>query len=68
MFAPLHERIATGAFENYERRIRPGPLDDWLQAEREILGSHYTGHVVSTDTTLRLSDTHTVTYVTDHLQ
>ena len=34
----LHERIATRAFENYERRIRQGPLDDWLQAEQEILG------------------------------
>jgi len=37
--ATLHERIATRAFENYERRIRQGPLDDWLQAEQEILGS-----------------------------
>lgn len=37
--ATLHERIALRAFENYERRIRQGPLDDWLQAEREILGS-----------------------------
>jgi hypothetical protein len=36
--ATLHERIATRAFENYERRVRQGPLDDWLQAEREILG------------------------------
>ena len=36
--ANLHERIATRAFENYERRIRQGPLDDWLQAEQEILG------------------------------
>jgi hypothetical protein len=35
--ANLHERIATRAFENYERRIRQGPLDDWLQAEQEIL-------------------------------
>jgi hypothetical protein len=34
----LHERIATQAFEHYERRIRQGPLDDWLQAEQEILG------------------------------
>jgi hypothetical protein len=34
----LHERIARRAFENYERRIRQGPLDDWLQAEQEILG------------------------------
>jgi len=37
--ATLHERIAARAFENYERRIRQGPLDDWLQAEKEILGS-----------------------------
>jgi len=36
--ANLHERIATRAYENYERRIRQGPLDDWLQAEQEILG------------------------------
>ena len=35
--ANLHERIATRAREIYERRIRQGPLDDWLQAEQEIL-------------------------------
>ena len=35
--ATLHERINTRAFEIYERRIRLGPLDDWLQAEQEIL-------------------------------
>jgi len=40
--ANLHERIATRAFENYERRIRQGPLDDWLQAEQEILGQQNT--------------------------
>ena len=40
--AHLHERIATRAFENYERRIRQGPLDDWLQAEQEILGQKNT--------------------------
>ena len=40
--ATLHERIATRAFENYERRIRQGPLDDWLQAEQEILGQKNT--------------------------
>jgi hypothetical protein len=34
----LHDRIASRAFENYERRIRQGPLDDWLQAEKNILG------------------------------
>ena len=38
----LHERIATRAFENYERRIRQGRLDDWLQAEQEILGQKKT--------------------------
>ena len=37
MSATLHERIATRAFEIYERRIRQGPLDDWLRAEQEIL-------------------------------
>ncbi|TKS57745.1 MAG: hypothetical protein EWM72_03473 [Nitrospira sp.] len=34
----LHEWIATRAYEHYERRIRQSPLDDWLQAEQEILG------------------------------
>jgi hypothetical protein len=33
----LHTRIATRACEIYERRTRQGALDDWLQAEREIL-------------------------------
>jgi len=33
----LHARISTRAFEIYEQRIRQGSLDDWLQAEREIL-------------------------------
>jgi hypothetical protein len=33
----LHQQIAKRAYEIYERRIRQGPLDDWLQAEREIL-------------------------------
>ena len=33
----LHTRIATRALEIYEQRIRQGALDDWLQAEREIL-------------------------------
>lgn len=33
----LHGQIATRAYEIYERRIRQGPVDDWLQAEREIL-------------------------------
>ncbi|MBI3355241.1 MAG: DUF2934 domain-containing protein [Nitrospirae bacterium] len=35
--ATLHDRIATRAYEIYERRAHQGPLDDWLQAEREIL-------------------------------
>jgi hypothetical protein len=34
----LHEQIAIRAYQNYERRICQGPLDDWLQAEQEILG------------------------------
>jgi len=38
----LHERIATRAYEHYERRIRRGPLDDWLRAEQEILGQQNT--------------------------
>ena len=33
----LHQHIAKRAYEIYERRIRQGALDDWLQAEREIL-------------------------------
>jgi hypothetical protein len=33
----LHARITMRAREIYERRIRQGALDDWLQAEREIL-------------------------------
>jgi len=42
--ATLHERIAARAFENYKRRIRQGPLDDWLQAEQEILEQKNTRH------------------------
>lgn len=38
MSKDLHEEIATRAYEIYERRIRQGALDDWLQAEQEILG------------------------------
>ena len=41
----LHEQIATRAYEHYERRIRQGPLDDWLQAEQEILVQKNTRHV-----------------------
>ena len=33
----LHNQIARRAYEIYERRISQGALDDWLQAEREIL-------------------------------
>ena len=33
----LHAKITMRAREIYEQRIRRGPLDDWLQAEREIL-------------------------------
>jgi hypothetical protein len=33
----LHAKIATRAREIYEQRVRQGALDDWLQAEREIL-------------------------------
>lgn len=40
----LHERIAKRAYEIYERRIRQGALDDWLQAEREILGHKKTSN------------------------
>jgi hypothetical protein len=42
MSATLHERIASRALAIYERRIRQGPLDDWLQAEQEILGQQKT--------------------------
>ena len=37
----LHTRIATRAREIYEQRIRQGALDDWLQAEREILNEKH---------------------------
>ena len=33
----LHTRISVRALGIYEQRIRQGALDDWLQAEREIL-------------------------------
>jgi len=36
----LHERIAKRAYGIYERRVRQGAMDDWLQAEREILGQN----------------------------
>jgi hypothetical protein len=39
----LHDRIARRAYELYEGRIRQGALDDWLRAEREILGTKETG-------------------------
>ena len=33
----LTGQVARRAFEIYVRRIHQGALDDWLQAEREIL-------------------------------
>ena len=33
----LHARISMRAHWIYEQRIRQGALDDWLEAEREIL-------------------------------
>jgi hypothetical protein len=33
----LHARISMRACEIYVQRISQGALDDWLQAEREIL-------------------------------
>lgn len=33
----LHARIEVRAREIYEHRTRQGALDDWLQAEREVL-------------------------------
>ena len=38
----LHNRIPKRGYEIYERRIRQGALDDWLHAEREILGQRKT--------------------------
>ena len=42
----LHQQIAKRAYEIYKRRIRQGALDDWLEAEREILQEkpHRGGH------------------------
>jgi hypothetical protein len=34
----LHHLIAERAYELFERRTTRGPMDDWLEAEREILG------------------------------
>ena len=33
----LHARISMRALDIYEQRIRQGAIDDWLQAERDIL-------------------------------
>lgn len=33
----FHEQIARRAYELYEKRVRQGPVDDWLRAEQEIL-------------------------------
>lgn len=38
----LRELIARRAYEIYQRRIHQGALDDWLQAERDILGTKHT--------------------------
>lgn len=37
MSESLHDHIVKRAYEIYQRRILRGPLDDWLQAEQEIL-------------------------------
>ena len=37
MPSDLHQQIAKRAYEIYERRIRQDALEDWLQAEQEIL-------------------------------
>lgn len=37
MPSDLHQQIAKRAYEIYERRIRQRALDDWLQAEQEVL-------------------------------
>ena len=50
----LHEQIAIGAYELYEWRIRQGALDDWLQAERDILRDRDMG---DSDTPQRCGDT-----------
>jgi len=34
----LHQLIAERAYELFERRTARGPMDDWLEAEREIIG------------------------------
>ena len=41
--ATLHEQITKRAHEIYEQRIHQGPLDDWLQAEQEILARQEPG-------------------------
>jgi hypothetical protein len=41
----LHAQIAKQAYEIYQRRIHQGALDDWLQAEREILRQQKTGNL-----------------------
>ncbi len=35
----LHAQIEARAYEIYERRVRQSALDDWLQAERELLSA-----------------------------
>jgi Protein of unknown function (DUF2934) len=34
----LHQLIAERAYQLFEHRTTRGPMDDWLEAEREILG------------------------------
>ncbi|MGH7233663.1 MAG: DUF2934 domain-containing protein [Nitrospiraceae bacterium] len=36
----LHHLIAARAYELFVRRTTRGPLDDWLEAEREVLSSN----------------------------
>ena len=50
----LHEQIAKRAYGLSEWRIRQGALDDWLQAERDILRDRDMGN---SDTSPRGSDT-----------
>ena len=38
LLMPGHEEIAARAYELHESGGGGGPLDDWLRAERELLG------------------------------
>ena len=46
MPAMLHDRIAKRAYEIYRQRTSQGALDDWLQAEREVLQHPHAGDPV----------------------